>query len=196
VVTDAGEDTTLYGEHGLVLKESPHVFEDPMSVQYPFQFGLLGGSLIRRDVLLELNCFSEGLEHSEDLLAGYQVASQYKVAAIPNVVMKYYQTSDLRGSSLTFGDGPRPDHYRARMLAWSLVAESGRRSPWGELHAGAVRGLCTELAREKASTRGLGWRQFRYSFSMKSVAFCCAAMLGRQGLDAWAAGRRYRFPRG
>jgi glycosyltransferase involved in cell wall biosynthesis len=196
VITDAGEGTTSYDEHGLVLKGSPHVFEDPMSVQYPFQFGMLGGSLVRRDVLLELNCFSEGLEYSEDLLAGYQVACQYKVAAIPNVTMKYYRTSDLRASSLMLRDGSRPDYYRARMLAWSLVAETGRWSPWGELHAGAVRGLCTELAKEKTSTRGLACRQFRYSFSMKSVAFCCAAMLGRKGLDAWAAGRRYRFSRG
>ena len=61
------------------MKECPQVFGDALSVQYPFQFGLLQASFIRRSVLLELDCFSEGLHSSEDLLMGFQVACRYRV---------------------------------------------------------------------------------------------------------------------
>ena len=94
VVTDNGNMPTLFEQHGLHLTECPHVFPDPLTVQFPFQFGMLQGSLIRRDVLMELNCFNEGLRSDDDLLAGFQVACRYKVAAIPAVVGTYFRTSD------------------------------------------------------------------------------------------------------
>jgi hypothetical protein len=185
LVTDSGEAFTLYTKHGLNLDASPHVFEDWTTVQHPFQFGLLQGSLIKREALLEVDCFSENLKHSEDLLVGYQVASRHRVAAVRNVVTKYYRTADLRASSLMFNDRLRPDYYRARMKAFSLVIETGRRQPWGELYAEAVRGLCKELAAMNESIRGLPLQQFRYGISLKSIAFSPAAMLGSTGLKLW-----------
>jgi len=60
VATDAGDGITLFEEFGLSINESLHVFADSLIVQFPFQFGLLQGSLIRRIALLELDCFNEG----------------------------------------------------------------------------------------------------------------------------------------
>jgi hypothetical protein len=73
-VTDGREGPTLFEEYGLTLSESPHVFADSLAIQWPFQFEMLRGSIFQREVLLELRCFTEGLQHSEDVLARFQVA--------------------------------------------------------------------------------------------------------------------------
>jgi glycosyltransferase involved in cell wall biosynthesis len=130
VVTDEGESTTLYGEHGLTLNDPLVIFEDSLTVQFPFQFGLLQGSFIRRRVLVELECFSAGLRSDDDLLTGFQVACRYKFAAIPAIVGKYFRTSDLASGSVVVNGVYGPDHYRSRMLSFALVIESGRRRPW------------------------------------------------------------------
>ena len=192
-VTDDGDGITLYEEHGLSIAESLRVFEDSLSVQQPFQFGLLQGSVMKREALLEVSCFSENLKHSEDLLVGYQLACRYRVAGIPDIVTKLYRTSDLSTSSLMLNMSVRPDYYRARMEAFSLVVSTGRRQPWGELYAETVRGLCKQPSMESRAIRKLALQQFRYGISFKSVAFLCAAVFGRPGLYLWkkfvAAGR-------
>lgn len=188
VVTDAGCRSTLFEEYGLNVKECPQVFDDALSVQYPFQFGLLQASFIRRSVLLELDCFSEGLHSSEDLLMGFQVACRYKVAAVPRVVGKYFLTSDLAASSARANGVFSTDYFRARMLAFALVMESGKRQPWNKRYASEARELCKVLAREGDVPRTLAMQQFRFgAVSLKGVAFFCAAMLGRRGILAWNA---------
>jgi len=125
VATDAGDGITLFEEFGLSINESLHVFADSLIVQFPFQFGLLQGSLIRRIALLELDCFNEGLQHSEDLLAGFQVACRYRFAAIPFVVGRYYRTSDLTTNSAVIKGLYGSDYFRSRMLCFELVIKSG-----------------------------------------------------------------------
>lgn len=187
-VTDDGDGITTYEEHGLCIAEPLHVFEDSLSVQHPFQFGLLEGSLIKREALLAVECFSENLRHSEDLLVGFQVACRYGVAAIPDVVTKFYRTSDLSTSSLMFNESLRPDYYRARMIAYPLaVKKSGKRHPWAEQYAHVVRGLCKLRMTQGRSSRRLALEQFRYGFSAKSLAFASAAMFGQTGLKMWSA---------
>jgi glycosyltransferase involved in cell wall biosynthesis len=188
IVTDEGDSTTLFEKYGLSLAECPDVFSDPLSVQYPFQFGLLQGSFIRRNVLLELDCFDAGLRSSEDLLAGFQVACRYKFAAIPSVVGRYFLTSDLAASSATVNGVFGPDYFRARMLAFTLDIESGRKRPWNRRYASEVRGLCQVLASQGKQVRGLALQQFRFGgVTAKGIAFLCAAMLGRGGIKAWNA---------
>jgi glycosyltransferase involved in cell wall biosynthesis len=188
IVSDEGDAETLYGRYGLSIKESPQVFADALSVQYPFQFGLLQGSFIRRSVLLEIDCFNEGLQSSEDFLVGFQVACRYKFAAISSVVGKYFQTSDLFATSATVEGTFGPDYHRARMLAFALVAESGRRRPWNTFYAAHVRGLCQALARREAISRKMAMQQFRYGgLSLKGMAFLAAAVFGRGGIRAWNA---------
>ena len=46
VVTDDGDETTLFAEYGLSPKGCPEVLFDPLSVQYPFEFGMVQGSFI------------------------------------------------------------------------------------------------------------------------------------------------------
>lgn len=187
VVTDEGS-TTLYEEFGLSVTDCPQVFEDTLSVHYPFQFGLLQGSLIRRSVLLELNCFSEGLQHSEDLLAGFQVARHHRFAAIPFVVGSYFRTSDLAANSALLKGLSGPDYFRARVLAFASVIESGRRRPWNMRYAHETRGLYMALAKQGRASRRLALQQFRYGgVSAKGIAFLCAAILGRRGIQAWSA---------
>jgi glycosyltransferase involved in cell wall biosynthesis len=188
VVTDAERRSTIFEEYGLNVEQCPQVFGDALSVQYPFQFGFLQASLIRRSVLLELNCFSEGLHSSEDLLMGFQVACRYEFAAVPSVVGRYFLTSDLAASSARANGAFGPDYFRARMLAFALVMESGKRQPWNKRYASEARELCKVLAREGDVPRTLAMQQFRFgAVSLKGVAFFCAAMLGRRGILAWNA---------
>jgi glycosyltransferase involved in cell wall biosynthesis len=186
VVTDDGYQTTLFEEHGLSVTDSPHIFADPLTVQFPFQFGMLQGSFIRRGALLELDCFSAGLRSDDDLLTGFQVACRYNFAAIPDVVGRYFRTSDLEASSVVVNGVYGPDHFRSRMMAFALVIESGRRRPWNKRYASEVRGLCQLLASQGPVSRRMAMQQFRFGgLSAKGVAFLCAAMAGRRGILAW-----------
>lgn len=188
MVTDSGAVGTTFEEHGLLLHRSPEVFEDSVSTQFPFQFSMLDGSLIRRNVLLELHCFSEDLQHSEDVLAGMQVACRYRFAAIPAVVGRYFRTSDLAPSSLQVTRMNGLDYHRSRMLAFEALIESGRRRPWNLLYAAHVRSYCKLLARQGPVPRRLVLQQFRYGgFSVKGAAFLGAAMMGRAGIRMWAS---------
>lgn len=184
IVTDKGNTTTLFQEHGLKLSQQMQIFKDPLKIHHPFQFCMLQASLIRRDVLLELHCFAENLRHSEDVLAGYQVATRYTFAATSSVVTKLYRTSDLAKDSLTADGGLRPDYYRARMLAFSATVQSGKRQPWAELYANAVRGLCKYRADQGLPIRRLALQQFKHSFSSESVLFFFLTLFGNRFLRA------------
>jgi hypothetical protein len=154
-------------------------------VQWPFQFAILESSFIRREVMLKLGCFTEGLQHSEDVLAGIQVACRYRVAAIPTVVAKYFRTSDLATSSAML-NGDIVDYYRARIWAFEEIIKTGRRQPWNRRYASMVRGLSRVLARRGNHSRELGWQQFRYGgVSAKGVIFLAADILGPWALSVW-----------
>jgi hypothetical protein len=197
LVRDQGDDGTIFSKFGLELDGNPQVFEDSISVQLPFQFGLLQGSLIRKRALTEVKAFEEGLSHSEDFLAGVQVACRYRFAAIRAVVTRMHRTSDLMSSSLDLAGRKSPDYHLARMKAFSLIKETGRAGQWGESYAEAVRGLCKSLGEGTEGARATSFHQFRYGISAKSVAFCVAAMLGRPGLNFWEKlGRVRRDMRG
>lgn len=191
VKTDECETLTFYEKYGLSVSEPLHIFADALSVNYPWQFGMLPSSVIQREALLELDCFPERLNQGEDRLAGIQVACRYRFAAVRDVVTKVYRTSDLWATSLVFArdgkmdKGMRADYYQAEMEMFAFVVRSGRRQPWGELHAESVRKMCKELCRTGQSFRRLSLQQFRYSVSCKSVAFFCAAMVGTAGLGVW-----------
>jgi glycosyltransferase involved in cell wall biosynthesis len=193
VVSDAGEGaTTLYQEYGLCFDESPKVFADSLTAQYPNQYGMLQASFIKRSALVELNCFGEGLRSDDDILTGYQIACKYQLAAIPAVVGKLYRTSDLAPTSVFVNGVYGPDHFRARMLAFSLVIESGRRHPWNKRYAAEVRFLCQVLADRGPVSRKLAVQQFKFGgFSAKGLAFFGAAMFGRTGIRVWNASTRF-----
>jgi hypothetical protein len=189
VVTDEGDVTSLYEEFGLTVDGPLQVFPDSMRVVYPFHFGLLQGSFIRRSALLELDCFNEGLQHSEDLLAAFQVACRpYRFAAIPSVVGKYFRTSDLAPNSAMIKGHHGADYFRARMLCFALMVQAGRRRPWNLEYASAARELSRVLARQGKSPRRLAAQQFRFGgVSAKGIAFFCAAMWGHNGVKIWDA---------
>lgn len=188
LVGDDGEGPTLFEKYGLAVAGNPEVFADSLSVQYPFQFCMLQGSFIRRNVLIELGCFTSGLRSDDDLLAGFQVACRYRVAAVPFVVGKYFRTSDLAASSVVVNGVHGPDHYRSRILAFGLVIETGRRRPWNAWYAAEVRDLCKLMAARGERTWHLARQQFRYGgITAKGLAFSCAALLGRRGILAWSA---------
>src|SRR5262245_20278284 len=146
VITDEGDGGTIFRQYGLSVPDCPHVFADALSVQYPFQFGMLQGSFIRRQVLVERQCFTIGLRSDDDLLAGFQVACKYRFAAIPSVVGLYYRTSDLTPSSVVMTGVYGRDYYRSRLTAFAAVIESGRRHPWNLRYAAHVRELCQSMA--------------------------------------------------
>jgi len=194
IVTDDGERPSFFEEYGFTLKECPQVISDSVSVQYPTLFAYLQASFIRREALLELNCFTEGLRSEDDMLAAFQIGCRYKFAAIPRAVVKYYRTSDLVSSSVALNGVSHPDTYRARMIAFATVVKSGRRRPWNSQYASAVRGLCMLLDNNEPSPRTLALEQFRYGgLSFKGIAFMCFALTGRRGIQLWktvAASRR------
>ena len=189
IVNDEGEGVSLFEKYRLTVTGHPQIFENSLRVVYPFQFAMLQSSLIRRDVLLETGCFVANLRTHEDLLVGFQVACNFKFAGIASVVTKFYRTSDLLKTSLEYNGLNTPDHYRALMLAFPLVMKKmGKRDPWAQYYAKAVRGLC-KLRAAQGGVRRLALEQFRYEISLVSILFFCAAMLGRKGIQAWNAAR-------
>jgi glycosyltransferase involved in cell wall biosynthesis len=188
IVTDAGERPSFFEEYGFALKECPQIISDSSSLQYPTLLSYLQASFIRREALLELNCFTEGLRSEDDVLAALQIGCRYKFAAIPIAVVTYYRTSDLVASSVAVNGISCPDTYRARMIAFAAVIKSGRRRPWNSEYASAVRGLCKSLDNNEPSPRRLALEQFRYGgFGFKGIAFMCFALTGRRGVQVWNA---------
>jgi glycosyltransferase involved in cell wall biosynthesis len=183
----AGSQATLFETYRLSVTDCPEVLADSLSVLNPI-LCFFQGSIIRRRVLLELDCFGAGLRSWEDMLVGYQVACRYRLAAIPSVVANYYRTADLALSSVSFQSFSSPDHFRAKMIAYALVIESGRSRPWNDLYEGAVRSLCRALVHKgQPVPRTLAMQQFRFgAVSAKGIAFFCAAMFGRRGIQLWS----------
>ena len=175
-------NSTIFGENGLVIRSDVQVFHAPYSElvwdSARPRACLLQSSFIQKRALLELNCFSEGLRHSEDLLASLQIASRYSFAAIPHIVTKLYRTIDLDNTSLEYGGRSSIDHYRATVRGYALAARTAGVNPWAALHAEAVRGLCKSRACEGLAIRRLALDQFIFGVSTQSIAFFCAAMLG------------------
>jgi glycosyltransferase involved in cell wall biosynthesis len=187
-LTDDGESPSLFQEYGLKVKECPQVISDALSVQYPVLYSYLQASFIRRAALLELKCFAEGLRSDDDILAGFQIGCRYKFAAIPQVVSKYYRTSDLAANSVIVNGSFSRDYFRSRMKAYSIAIESGRKGPWNSLYASQVMGLCKLLDGRDPPPRKLAAEQFRYGgFSLKGLAFMFAALTGRWGVQLWNA---------
>ncbi len=196
VIRDGGQCSTFFEEFGLSIKENPHVFSDSFTVQFPFQFGVLSSSFIRREALLACDCFKEPLQHSEDVLAGFQVACRYRFAGVPSVVGSYYRTSDLAANSALLKGLWGPDYFRARLLAFAAAIESGRSDPWKALYEAEVRGYCKMLAKAGRVPMSLVLQQFRYGrISNKGLVFLCAALLGRKGIQAWTAFSDHRVRR-
>ena len=171
IVTDRGDDLTLFGESGIVTDDNPTILDDSLSVVYPRMLCMLQSSFIRRDALIDLRCFNEGLRNSEDLLAGIQIASVRSFAAVPLVVTKWYRTSDLLQSSL-MGRGPfTEDHYRARILGYALATQFAGSTPWAVRYEEAVRQLCKTRAQNGLTIRRLAFDQFRFGTTVASVSF-------------------------
>lgn len=185
-LTDDGESPSLFQEYGFKVTGNPQIISDPLSVQYPTLFCYLQTSFIRRAALLEVNCFAEGLRTGDDILAGFQIGCGYRFAATPYMVSKYHRTSDLASSSLVVNESFSRDYYRSRMLAYETAIKSGRKAPWNSLYAAQVFGLCKLLDNRDPSPRSLAFEQFRYGgFSLKGLAFMCAAVTGRHGVQLW-----------
>jgi hypothetical protein len=195
VVTDEGASkNTLFSQHNLNITGDLEIFTEPLSTQYPIQLSFLQSSFIRRKALLEMNCFSEALRSSEDVLAGFQLACRYKFAALPFIATRLFRTTDLRESSLDFLCRCSPDYFRARIKAFSTAQNAGKPGPWAQKHAEAVRGLCKVLLERGESPRALALQQFRFGISAKSLLFFLTALAGPSGYQLWkrAAAARVR----
>ncbi len=186
VVRDRGNQGTLFEVFGFSVTEWPQIFTNFFDVIDPPPF-LFQGSMIRRRVLQELDCFAEGLECGEDTLVSHQVACRYRFAAVPSVVGSCYRTSDLSDSSTSFSGFRGPDHFRSRLMSMALLIRSERRGPWSKLYANEVRSFCRALAhRGQPVPRRLAFQQFRFGdVSAKGIAFFGVAMFGRWGIRTW-----------
>lgn len=194
VVTDSTR-TSFFGEYGLRVQGPVQVYDDPLPTQYPIQYSLMPSSMVRRSALLQVGAFTHNLRSSEDLLAGWQVAARYRMAAVPEVVTHVHREAELAASSIDRSGRQSPDYHRARVIGYSTLARSNRPGLWGRLHSDSVRRLCLRTADSDPSPKGLrrlALQQFRHSLNARAVLFLGAALCGRPGLRAWkwAVGRR------
>jgi glycosyltransferase involved in cell wall biosynthesis len=193
-MTDQGEGATVFEDNRLLIDHDPQVFDDPLSqliwAADRTRPAVIPSSFIRRTVLMEMECFSEGLHHAEDFLATLQIASRYFFAAIPSIVTRVYRTSDLTESSLELKWNEWDDNRRAELLAYALAARTTGAEVWGALYADAVRGFCKWRAQRGLPIRGLALEQFRFGISIRSIAFFCGAMLGSHFFRAGFATKR------
>jgi glycosyltransferase involved in cell wall biosynthesis len=185
VVEDAGDDATLFGDHGFRVDGAFEILDDTLRSQYPFQLSLLQSSLIRREAILSAGGFSEGLSSSEDFLLGFRIALRSRIMALPQVVTRLYRTGDLAESSLDRLGRQSRDFHRARMLAFLEAAQAKGPKPWGELYAEAVRQFIIATAPEDPLDLGVAREQFRFGASPRSLAFQAAVALGPAGIRLW-----------
>ncbi|GAC1679944.1 MAG: hypothetical protein PVS2B2_17980 [Candidatus Acidiferrum sp.] len=181
-VTDEGEGKSVFEEDGLVIKDNPQILQDPLA-EIAWKLGrghpcVLQSTFLRRSVLRELQSFKEGLRHSEDFLAGMEIASRYCFAAIPSDVTRLYRTSDLGESSLDTKWNSREDHRRAAILGYACAARATGDKHWAILHADSIRALCKWRAQRDLPIRRLAADQFTFGISARSLAFFCGAMIG------------------
>jgi glycosyltransferase involved in cell wall biosynthesis len=193
-ITDHGEGNTVFSENRFVIDQDPYLFSDPLT-DLVWDMGcsrpcVLQSSFIRRSVLMEIGCFSEGLRHSEDFLAGLQIATRHLFAAIPSEVTKLYRTLALNESSLELTWDRCEDHRRAAMLAYEYAARTTGAKYWRARHEYAVRGLCKWRAQNGLPIRRLARDQFKFHVSARSVLFFCGAMLGPRFFRAGFAIKR------
>lgn len=193
-MTDRGEGTTVFAEHGLVFGHDPCIFNNPLSEldwdpTRP-RACVVPSSFIRRSALMELQCFSEGFRHAEDFLASVQIATRYQFAAISPVVTRVYRTSDLNESSLEKSLPSSGDRYEATVQGYAIAAQSTGDKPWGKLHAHSVRALCKWRAQNDLPIRRLACEQFKFGSSVSSIVFFAAAMLGTSFFQAGFATKR------
>jgi glycosyltransferase involved in cell wall biosynthesis len=193
-VTDQGEGSTIFAEHGLVIGDKTRVFNNPLSdlewdPARP-RACVVPSSLIHRSALMELQCFSEGFRHGEDFLASMQIAARYQFAAISSVVTKVYRTADLKDSSLEESLPSSGDRYEAMVRGYAFAALNTGDRVWGKLHAHSVRGLCKWRAQNNLPIRRLAYDQFKFGFSVPSAIFFAAAMLGASFFQVGFATKR------
>lgn len=196
-VTDQSEGNTVFDENGFMIDRDPYLLNDPLT-ELVWDMGrsrpcVLQSSFIRRSVLMDIGCFAEGLRHSEDFLAGLQIASGHSFAAIPFEVTRLYRTLALNESSLELTWDRNEDHRRAAMLGYAYAARTTSAKPWRALHEDAVRSLCKWRAQNGLPIRRLARDQFEFGVSARSVLFFCGAMLGPRFFRAgFAIKRRLR----
>ena len=148
---------------------------------------LIQSAFIRRSALVELDCFREGLRHTEDFLATMQVASRYAFFAIPRAVTRLYRTLELAESSLELSHLRTLDQCQARLMGSALAAKVAGRDPWGRIHEEMVRSICKIRAEENLPFRRLALEQFKFGVSLKSLLFMAAALWGASMVRAGLA---------
>ena len=148
---------------------------------------LIQSAFIRRSALVELDCFREGLRHTEDFLATMQVASRYAFFAIPRAVTRLYRTLELAESSLELSHLRTLDQCQARLMGSALAAKVAGRDPWGRIHEEMVRSICKIHAEENLPFRRLALEQFKFGVSLKSLLFMAAALWGASMVRAGLA---------
>jgi glycosyltransferase involved in cell wall biosynthesis len=197
IITDEGEGSTVFKKDGIVVSQNIRTFRVPLD-ELVWDMNrarpcVLQSSVIRKAVLDEFNCFEEGLRHSEDFLAGIQIATRYQFAAIPSVVTRLHRTSDLVESSLEATWVGSEDHRRAIVLGYECAARATGLKHWRELHAEAVRGLCKWRAQQGLPIRDLAKSQFKFGIGVRSLLFYCASLLGSRAFRAgFAIKRQFR----
>jgi|SRR5579859_959362 len=169
---------SLYQIHGLGPIYGSVIYRDPIETQFPFSFSLLQSSLISRNLLTQLNAFSEQLKSSEDFLVSFRASLHGPLAAIPDIVTRLYRTSDLADSSLDQAGKSGPDYFRARILAFDEATRLAGSKPWSRLHEEAVRGLCRALADQNSPSGLLALQQFKHRISAKAIGFSLMAIPG------------------
>jgi glycosyltransferase involved in cell wall biosynthesis len=191
VTDDHPSGISIFREHGLHVPPEgellPRNFVGPAWNPARPACSLIQSAFIKRSALVALDCFREGLRHTEDFVAAAQVGTRYAFFAIPDVVTRLYRTFDLEQSSLELGNLGSLDQYQARLLGSALAAKVAGRDPWGKIHEEMVRAICKIRAEENMPFRLMAFQQFRFGISMKSLVFTAAALCGPSMIRAGLA---------
>ncbi|RMF81528.1 MAG: glycosyltransferase family 2 protein [Planctomycetota bacterium] len=194
IARDDGADATLFESYGLACDAPVTIFDDATGVCYPFLFPFLQCSFLKRAALKRVDAFSEGLRSSEDFLLAVQMACIGRFAATPAPVAKVYRTSDLTACSLHRSGVSGVDYFRARVLAFDLLARR-RGGVWRRRYREASRALAIALAEQRQ--RGVyraGLAQLRHGHDAKTWAFLLLSLGGRWGVGLWRRARERKKP--
>jgi glycosyltransferase involved in cell wall biosynthesis len=141
--------------------------------------GMHGTVMYRRDILLAVGGFDEGLRFCEDYDVCLRLARKYPIASHPQIVAEYRwhgrnmsrNSASMLGAALAVHDrhreqtGARKQAWRRGRLAWKSWYEGGQQKEWdGEGNAALPRTWLVRMALRRAKNRlQNGWLHGLYA---------------------------------
>jgi len=190
LINDNGFVSDFFSLYDLAMPRDLTIIEDIFPLCFPHFFPMLPGSLIKKDVMKQVNAFCEGLRCGEDFLLAMQLGLRGKFAATSETVFLMNRTGNVIEASTERRFSQTSEFYRAYLEGLRLWIETKGGSQLIRHYEDFTRGLCIAMLKEgKDGVLRSCLDQFRYRVTTKSSVFSLCVLTGAPGTRAWQIAR-------